>query len=460
MPRGRPGAVPLRPAALAAILVAEGYASLSAEILALRRLAPHAGTAVTVTAVVLAVYLAALACGYRRGGRLARRADPRRALALRLALAAAWASFWLADAGVLLAFSLPLPTVWQVAAYSLAGPAPVGWLLAECVLLAHACAADPDASRSAGGVFALSTAGNVAGSLLCAFLLLPRLGLAAATLAVAGALCAASLLASRRHAPAAALLPCCLWLGLDLWAEATVYVERNAHADYSFVPVGGGGRMLEISGQPSSRHDARGRGWEYAEALERALCAAGERRALVLGAAGMTLGRGAPCALELTFADIDPAQERIAGEFLGLPPGAAGRFVAGDARAVLRGSGGGWQAIVVDVFSDRRSVPGHLATAEFYREARAALAPGGALYLNHVAAPGHARFLERAQRTLRSVFAACSERRAGLPPGAGWHEEAGLPHNLLLRCEKGPRDGDRAVYSDSLPRAALDRPPL
>ena len=67
----------------------------------------------------------------------------------------------------------------------------------------------------------------------------------------------------------------------------------------------------------------------------RTLCEAGETRALVLGAAGMTLGKGAPCALDVTFVDIDPAQERIAALFLDAPLETAG--------------------IIVDTYSNRRS---------------------------------------------------------------------------------------------------------
>ena len=126
-------APPLPPAALAAILVAEGYGSLATEILALRRMVPWAGSAVSVTAVLLAVYLAALAGGYRRGGRLARLGDPRPRLATRLSTAAALAAFWLSELGTLTAFGLPVPELTQVAIYSVFGIAPVGWLLAECV---------------------------------------------------------------------------------------------------------------------------------------------------------------------------------------------------------------------------------------------------------------------------------------------------------------------------------------
>ena len=148
---------PLPAVAVGAILLAEGYASLAAEILALRRMVPFAGGA---------------GGGYCRGGRLARQGDPRPRLAIRLAAASAWSAFWLSGAGTLLAFGLPVPEMAKVAVYSVVGIAPIGWLLAECVLLAQACAPGRDPSRTAGGVFALSTIGNVAGSLLTTFVLL------------------------------------------------------------------------------------------------------------------------------------------------------------------------------------------------------------------------------------------------------------------------------------------------
>ena len=420
----------LPPAALGTILLAEGYASLATEILALRRMVPWAGSAVSVTAVLLAVYLAALAGGYRRGGLLARRGDLRRRLAVRLSAAGALAAFWLSDLGTLAAFGLPVPPLAQVTAYAVAGIAPVGWLLAESVLLAHACAPGQNASETAGGIFALSTAGNVLGALLTTFLLLPGLGTAAAMAAF----------------PA-----------LDLWVEATQYVERNAYADYRIVELEDGGRMLEVSGQGASRHDAEARGWDYAERIERTLCEASESRVVVLGAAGMTLGKGAACTLDVTFVDIDPAQQRIAGHFLDMPAHEAGRFEAGDARAWLRGAAGGWEAIVVDTYSNSRTLPQHLLTAEFYRLARARLANGGSLYVNQLTWPQDALFRTRAERTLRSVFADCSAWPVGIERGRGWHEAVSEPGNLLFRCRRSDFDGDRAIYSDAVPRADLDR---
>ncbi len=71
--------------------------------------------------------------------------------------------------------------------------------------------------------------------------------------------------------------------------------------------------MLDVSGQvASSSTRINWRGWDYIERLEKTLCEASETRVLVFGAAGMTLGRGAPCALDVNFVDIDPAQHGIA----------------------------------------------------------------------------------------------------------------------------------------------------
>ena len=101
----------------------------------------------------------------------------------------------------------------------------------------------------------------------------------------------------------------------------------------------------------------------------------------------MILGRGAPCALDVAFVDIDPAQARIAGIFLQAVPSTSGTFSAAHARAFLRSDPGGWPAIVVDTYSNPRTLPQHLLTVEFYRLARSRLADGGSLYVNHLAWP-------------------------------------------------------------------------
>ena len=147
---------------------------------------------------------------------------------------------------------------------------------------------------------------------------------------------------------------------------STLFEERNAYADYRIVWLEDSGRMLDVSGQAASLHDAEGKGWDYAERLERTLCEAGEMRA---------------------YLHRDP---------------------------------GGWPAIIVDTYSNRRTLPQHLLMVEFYRLARSRLLDGGSPYVNFLAWPEDALFRTRAECTLRSVFAGCSAWPVAIEQGRGW----------------------------------------
>ena len=55
------------------IVFIEGFCSLGAEVIALRRLVPHVGSAIVVTAPTIGLFLLALALGYAAGARVAGR---------------------------------------------------------------------------------------------------------------------------------------------------------------------------------------------------------------------------------------------------------------------------------------------------------------------------------------------------------------------------------------------------
>ena len=55
------------------------------------------------------------------------------------------------------------------------------------------------------------------------------------------------------------------------------------------------------------------------------------------------------------------------------------------------------------------------------------------------------------------MFAGCSAWPVAIEQGRGWYEALSKPGNLLLRCQESDLDGDRAIYSDAVPRADLDR---
>ncbi len=440
------------PRAATALLLVEGYCSLAIEMIALRVLVPVAGQSVGVTGIVVTAFLAALALGYRAGGGFGGNAPEK--VARNLALAGAWSAFWLSRFGVAVAFgaTAALPPLWQTAAYAAVGVAPAAYLLAQTVVLLVGSAPAATASGKAGGAFSASTFGNVAGALLTALVVMQHLGVAASVALVAGLLLFAALGARGRFdcrlwaAGVAAALVC----GANLGAERNAYVLATAHADYAVEADADGTRFLRVNGQNASREDADGVGHPYIEWIEDQVYGSPPQgrpaRVLVVGAGGFTFGRGrAANAAEIVYVDVDPRLGEAAEAFLGAAPRAAG-YVPMDGRAYLARRSDPFDAIVLDAFADRTTVPAHLQTREFFTLARSRLAEGGTLYMNRIAPPRPDRLAVRVDRTLRSVFAWCD---VGVF-GDGWAV------NRVYACERDVLDEDRTVYADGRARGEVD----
>ncbi|MDE0267892.1 MAG: fused MFS/spermidine synthase [Acidimicrobiaceae bacterium] len=462
--------------ALGAILLAEGYSSLSVEILGLRRLVPHVGSTVLVTSIVLAAYLAALAIGYERGGKLAAAGGNLRSmLGARLAIAACLAAFWLSDFGIALVFDVPqaivggqgweFPGLLSTVLYSVLGIAPIGWLLAESILLAYGCAKPKNPSERAGNVFALSTVGNVAGSLLTAFVILSFFGTSAAMIIIVVCLLIAAAIAAPKapvFTTSVSVTFILVFVSVVLYGQLDYdgeFLHRNVYGDYKVIEypeesTADSSRALSMNGSHMSRDDPEGRGFDYVELIEDDICTAESRTVLVLGAAGRTLGRGRDCSADITFVDIDPYQREIADEFLyGDPPGG---LTIKDGRVFLQTTDKRWDFIVFDVFSYRGDAPTHMLSHEFFTIARERLNDDGVFFANIIVLNNEMRFRTRIDRTIRSVFAYCDARPGPLKYRSSWMAKVESDSTFIYRCPRSSLDGDRTIYTDDLGRADFD----
>ena len=124
-----------------------------------------------------------------------------------------------------------------------------------------------------------------------------------------------------------------------------------------------------------------------------------------------------------------------------------GRYAAMDGRAYLLRHEAAFDAIVLDVYADRTALPAHLLTREFFALARSRLEQDGTIYVNLIVPPAPDRLSTRADRTLRSVFAACRTQELGEP--SRWR-------NRVYACPRTALDGDATVYSDAAGRADTD----
>jgi spermidine synthase len=259
----RPAAPPLGPALngrsdavrwAAVALALSGFAALGMEILWLRHLGVLLGGFRAVFSLLLTVMLLALGVGALLGGWLDRRfARPARTLMVVEALFAATALLGLAtaDAGTLAARGSALAAtlgtlspstrvlteLWFNLRPMLAEVALPSLVIGLAFPLANALAQSVEASvgRRAGVLYAANTIGAVCGSIVTAYLLLPRMGMqgSAALLAFVAALAIVPLYLAERNrfqprvAPAAA---CLVSLGaLVIWfSMPRDYVVRRA----------------------------------------------------------------------------------------------------------------------------------------------------------------------------------------------------------------------------------------
>ena len=171
-----------------------------------------------------------------------------------------------------------------------------------------------------------------------------------------------------------------------------------------------------------------------------------DRDILVLGAGGFTLSHREPLN-RYTYVDIDPAIRAIAERDF-LREVARGEFIATDARRFVIDTTRRFDAIVVDVYSSRTSIPGHLVTREFWTDTRRALKPGGVMLANlildgQLASP-YARNL---LATIESAYGRCAvEVLAKSAPVS----------NVIVTCFAVESGEAARVYADERNLADID----
>ena len=401
-----------------------GTGSLGAEIAVARLMAPFFGASTIVWANTIGVVLVALSLGYWLGGRLADRNPSLRGLCKMVLLAA-----------VLLAavpfvarpfFDISVDALDSISAGAFAGSLlAVLALIAIPVLLLGAASpyalrlAVPDvehAGRIAGRLYAISTAGSLAGTMLSSLLLIPFVGTQRTFLVFAlviGITAIAGL--GLRFAPAAALIAAAIAIPVGTVKasdDGEVIYETETETQYAqVVEEPDGDRILQLN-EGQAIHSLykpgsylTGRYWDGLIVLPFAgLDHAPDRVAILGNAAGTAArmyGHYFPDA-RVDGVEIDGELTDIGRRYFDLE-GPNLHTYTDDARPWLRRSDGNYDVIVVDAYR-QPYIPFYLATREFFELVRDRLAPGGVVVVN-VGHPEGNDDLERAvSATMADVF--------------------------------------------------------
>lgn len=410
---------------LSGVVFTCGAILMALEIVGSRILAPEFGNSIFVWGSLISIVLAALTVGYYLGGRLADR-RPRPAVLAGV----------IAVAGVLI-FVLPFlyPALNRGVAGSDLGPR-LGPLLASLVLflLPSIClgAVSPFAVRlraqevasvgtTAGLLYAVSTAGSIAGTLGTAFFLIALLRVSSIVHGLGLALVVLALLLlawDGRRGGAALLLGLALGLGLLLlWRgrsmpEAGILLDRDTFYHHLLVSEAQGSRYLDFDNlRQSAMTVADPLDLRLAYTRTMALAVAfrpAARRVLFIGVGGGSI----PKRLRHDFpdttidaVDIDPVVLDVAQRFFGVPRDGRLRLYAEDGRLFLQKGGEAYDVVFLDAYNSD-TIPFHLTTLEFYQELQQRLAPDGIVVSNIIGAlvGPRSRLFHAMARTMRAAF--------------------------------------------------------
>jgi spermidine synthase len=417
-----------------------GAIVMSFEMLGSRYLNPYFGSGIYTWASLISTVLAALTAGYFAGGLVADRYPSARVLGAAVLT------------GSIFIVALPsfstellealLDAIDDIKAGSLASAFvlmffPVAFYGAYSPFAIRLLLRSTRASGGvSGGVYAISTAGSILGTLGTTFLLIPAIGTRAITfvLGAAGLACGAALIAcaQRRRPRVAVLLGTCLAGACAGTATAPWAAQAAEIFDRATLLAREDGQLAHIEGQYNDIYvikrgnellmTARLKGWNYTESrinlaeadvipakylrlMTVALAYAPKvDSVLLMGLGGGVLtsymGRFLPDA-RIDSVEIDPGVIDTAKTWFGIKETERMRIMASDGRVFLNRSRNLYDVALIDAYIGG-SVPFHLMTKEFYTLLKRRLAPGGAAVFN-IHEPN--RLFAVSVRTLQTVFA-------------------------------------------------------
>jgi spermidine synthase len=397
-----------------------GFTALSAEVLWTRHLALLIGGTVYAFALMLAVFLIGLGAGSGAGAALGARLDPRRLLAAcqwLLAAAIVWAAYTIARSLPYWPLDVALPTPAGVAleldalrtAFAVL-PAALLWGASFPLALAAVAAPATDSRQAVARVYAVNTAGAIAGALLTTFVLVPGAGsqraqqLAALLAAAVGVALWFSASSGRRRvvqaagaaAAAVALAYCVPALPPGLVAYGRFLPTRGVGANVVYVGEGLTASVAvthEPSGVLTYHNAGKTQASTYPQdlRLQRML---GHLSTLVADKPADVLVIGLGAGITAGAVSIDPAVERVVvAEIESLVPPLAAKFFAAynfgvvtspkveiridDGRHYLATTSRKFDAITSDPLDPWVKGAATLYTREFWQLAKSRLNDGG-----------------------------------------------------------------------------------
>ncbi len=470
---------PSKLALLFFIIFIEGYVVLSCELLTIRELIPFVGSGTDTVSIIISAVLMPLAVGYHRGGQALKRTKrSARSILLKnilyaLAILGIGLSYPFMNAFFTLLTAAGVShRLAQTTIYCLLFTVWPVFVLGQTVPLVSNYFSRQRISEITGKMLFFSTTGSFVGSVFSTLVLMMWLGVHITVVITMGLLFLLIPLLSRRFLSSetitgAVILSLVVMLNSSESMRNIGVVSNN---DYNLAMVGetNGVRYLTLNHSNSSAIgaiDPESYKFNYIRYIDdnflKPLQAANPPRdILVIGAGGFTMGLS-DTINHYTFVDIDKDLLKIAEEnFLKAKLTPNKHFVPASARAFVHGDTHAYDLVIIDVYTNIRSIPMETVTQEFLQEVKRRLKPDGIVIANVHTLPNMGdRFSVRYSNTFLSVFPhATRQLFAPYNAWAGTGGIAPLPAaNALYIYYNNSESNDLTVYTDDKNTWALDR---
>jgi predicted membrane-bound spermidine synthase len=397
------------------IVFIEGFSSLGSEIIALRRLVPHIGSSIIVTAPTIGFFLLALALGYSSGAKVADRFSE--VVTRNFLISALIVGIGLSRTFVDTLFTVP--TLLSYLTFISLVLCPIAWLLGQTVPILTNLMKHERTGESSGYALYWSTLGSFLGAVSLSLFVMQYFGVSAAVVICSLALTIGSIFIGKNK------LQITTWLKtLGICAIVSIvnlYPSHNvidtAYADYSIKTIPRdkddiNPKTFVINNSYASKiEDSNPTNYDkYIKKIRGIILDElnfKSKDILVLGAGGFMLSHK-ETTNKYTYVDIEPAIKEIAEkQFLKEPIN--GTFISDDARRYIHSNQNKYDAVVIDTYSSHTSIPSHLITQEFWKDIRKSLNPQGILIANLILDSRLQRpYSRNILATIESVYGRCS----------------------------------------------------
>lgn len=429
-------------ATIFSVILIEGFVTIAVEILSIRQMTPFVGSNILNTSIIIGVFLLFLSFGYYKGGTVNKNYS--QTLLKNLLNTFLFLSFGLSYTFLSILFHF-IEGLWGLLAFSLFIMAPTVYFLGQTIPILTNLIKDERNGKISGQLLFFSTFGSFLGSIITSAALLNYAGVNATVFVVIALLSLLILMLG--------------WQTKELFIRSVVLIlalmpiVAIANANYSFSKTNNYSNIavvednrtnyLIINDSMSSSFsiDRKESTFDYIKVLESYIKSIDNKPKdiLVLGAGGFTLSLNDKLN-NYAYVDIDKDLKNVSEqELLGQPIN--GKFIPDDGRHFLIKNKTKYDVIVVDVYSNKTSIPASFVTDDFYASTKKSLKKDGVLLVNTISKP---LFKDDYSKHLNNSI--LNNYHCMVSP---IHDNLNEYQNILYACSPKDTNGD-TIYTDNL----------